>query len=131
MPSRAKRLCRHVGCPELVERGYCEKHSKPMEAREPFKRLDEKKTDEQRAFYRSRRWTETSKSHRQSEPLCRSCKTSGRVKEGEMVHHSPELQVLIQNGLDPFNDKYLVTLCNSCHLEELRKKKSQPVRLGF
>jgi 5-methylcytosine-specific restriction endonuclease McrA len=125
MAQRAKRLCRHVGCSALVDLGYCELHARPAGPRESFKRLDEKKTNDQRSFYSSRRWTETSRSHRRNEPLCRACKSVGKVTAGEMVHHDPELEILLQNGFDPFDDKYLVTLCNNCHLAELRKKKAR------
>jgi hypothetical protein len=40
-----------------------------------------------------------------------------------MVHHNPSREELLAAGLNPFDDKYLETLCNWHHLEELRRKR--------
>ena len=117
---RAKSICTYAGCSTLIVIGSrCELH--PYESMR--KRLDKKKTVEARSFYSSSRWTKTSLNHRKIEPLCRSCKGKGRVTEGVLVHHNPERQDLIAQGLDPFDHKYLETLCFNCHQSELRDKK--------
>ncbi len=118
---RAKSICTHYGCSALVSSGSrCELH--------PYKTmrevLDKKKTPEARSFYSSGRWTKTSLEHRKMEPLCRSCKKKGRTTEGTLVHHNPERQDLIEAGLDPFDHKYLETLCFNCHQGELRDKRN-------
>lgn len=128
MPSRAKSICRRVGCNALIDRpGYCPAHTiDPREkARENFRALDERKTDEQKAFYSSAAWTQASRRHRANDPLCSRCRERGIIQAGQLVHHNPPLDELIARGLNPLDDRYLETLCNRCHLEELRGKKCQ------
>jgi len=125
MANRPYTLCRHPGCSALVERpGYCAAHKNDMPDRGGFKRLDERKTDEARAFYASRRWTAASIAHREREPLCRRCKARGQVVPAQMVHHNPPVEILVARGLSPYDDAYLESLCNRCHLAELRAKKN-------
>jgi len=122
MPTKALRPCARIGCPELVSGGmYCAKHKASHAP--GFRALDNNKTDEQRKFYSSRKWTETSKSHRQLEPLCLRCKAAGRIVPAQMVHHNPPVEELIAQGLSPYDHLYLESLCNRCHLEELRQKR--------
>lgn len=125
MPSRALRPCRVPGCPNLVSSGYCPAHisNQQQETKARFSILDRKKTPEQIQFYRSKLWTEVSRLHRTNEPLCRECKANGRIVTATLVHHEPDLQTLLERGLNPFNDKYLVSLCESCHQKELRRKR--------
>ena len=85
-----------------------------------FSALDERKTIEEKRFYRSSRWTRASRLHRIREPLCRYCAEHGRIRKGELVHHEPDLRIIVQRNLNPFDDRYLVTLCNDCHMAELR-----------
>jgi len=84
-----------------------------------------RKTPEQRRFYSSAAWTEASRRHRRAEPLCRRCLAAGRVVAGELVHHNPPLDKLLLLGLNPLSDEYLETLCNRCHMGELRAKRSR------
>ncbi|MDR2593010.1 MAG: hypothetical protein LBC59_09475 [Chitinispirillales bacterium] len=128
MPNRPLSPCRKQGCSNLVPQGgtgYCPTHAHVAKAdvREGFSALDRKKTPEQKAFYSSTRWTETSLKHRQLEPLCRRCKAKGRVVAAEMVHHNPPVDVLLREGKSPFDHQYLESLCNDCHLGELRLKR--------
>ncbi|GBU21093.1 hypothetical protein R80B4_00982 [Fibrobacteres bacterium R8-0-B4] len=128
MPNRPLTPCRRPGCPALLERpGYCPDH-RPDAApeRAAFAALDRAKTDESKAFYASRRWTAASKRHREFEPLCRRCRAKGRVVPAEMVHHNPPVEALLALGLSPYDDRYLESLCNNCHLEELRAKRGPP-----
>jgi len=122
MPARAKSMCRKAGCPNLVDKpGYCPQHT--PDSRAPFRRLDERKTEEHRLFYSGRRWTETSRQHRMMEPLCRRCKAAGKVVAADMVHHNPPREELIARGINPYDHDYLESLCNWHHLEELRAKR--------
>jgi 5-methylcytosine-specific restriction protein A len=106
-----------------VERpGYCPAHRRGRPS--GFDALDRRKTDESRSFYASRRWTEASRRHRQTEPLCRRCRAAGKIVPAQMVHHNPPVEHLLSQGLSPYDDRYLESLCNNCHLEELRKKKT-------
>ena len=126
MPERALSPCKKPGCPNLVRgRGYCPDHQQKIDARKRFDYLNARKTPEQKRFYSSRAWTYASKSHRAKEPLCERCKERGIVKAAELVHHDPPLNVLWARKLNPYSDKYLVSLCNRCHLDDLRAKRGR------
>lgn len=117
---KAKSICTYIGCSKLVSSGSrCSDH--------PYERmrdkLDSKKTPEAKAFYSSWKWTKTSREHRQLEPLCVRCKEYDIVTQGVLVHHNPEREELIAQNLDPFDHKYLETLCFNCHQKELRAKR--------
>lgn len=118
---KAKKICTYPGCNALTDNGSrCPEH--------PYKtirqRLDRTKTDEDRRFYSSRKWTQTSLKHREIEPLCRRCRADGYVVQGTLVHHNPDRKELIAKGLSPFDHEYLETLCFSCHQKELRAKQN-------
>ena len=120
------RPCKQPGCPNLVKSGYCEKHVKykpENPKRKGFEKLDKKKSLKEIRFYRSSKWTKTSVVHRVHEPLCRRCRERGVIKAAEMVHHCPDLKTLWELHKNPYDHKYLVSLCNRCHLEDLRKKR--------
>ena len=124
---RGYRPCKHPGCPALIEKsGYCEQHAAQhiTDRRESFKKLDERKTPEQKKFYSSASWTAASLQHRRIEPLCRKCKAAGLVEYKKLaVHHNPSYDFLIAHGLNPLSDEYLETICVKHHMEELRKKR--------
>jgi hypothetical protein len=125
--NRALRICRNVGCTALVASGYCAEHQNRGEEiiRNRFKKIESKKTPEQRKFYSSLRWTECSRIHRIHEPLCRKCKTMGRIIPATLTHHNPSREVLIHNGLSPFDDKFLESSCFNCHQKELTTKQQE------
>jgi len=137
MPNRPLIPCRKQGCHNLVPQdgtGYCPAHTHIAKeiVRDNFSTLDRKKTPEQRAFYSSKRWVETSQKHRRFEPLCRRCKANGRIVAAQMVHHNPPVEVLLREGKSPYDHRYLESLCNDCHLGELRKKrKNHPADTPF
>lgn len=122
---RAKTICKRHGCTELVDGfGYCDKHlGDNKKASESLRGLDAKKTPEQKRFYSSNAWTQASLRHRQGEPMCRRCYDKGLRVIGTLVHHNPPLDELVRRGLNPTDDEYLETLCDHCHLEELRNKR--------
>lgn len=128
--NRAKVICKYPGCPELLDSpGYCPRHTISREEkiarnRARFAPQDNKKTPDQRRFYSSKAWTETSKNHRILEPLCRRCREAGKVVPGALVHHNPPREFLVANGLNPLDERFLETLCISCHQRELREKKT-------
>lgn len=115
-----------MGCRNLVHGpGYCPEHAPAAEAeaKARFKSLDNRVPEHLRAFYRSARWTAVSALHRQRKPLCRRCKSEGRIVCGELAHHNPPLEELLRAGKNPFDDQYLETLCHNCHQKELRAKR--------
>jgi len=127
MPDRPLTPCRRPGCPALLAKpGYCPEHQPAAEERRlPFIALDEAKTSESIKFYASRRWTEVSRRHRRAEPLCRRCRARGLAVAAQMVHHNPPVEELRARGLSPYDDAYLESLCNRCHLDELRAKRGR------
>jgi 5-methylcytosine-specific restriction protein A len=125
LPNRAQFPCRHPGCASLLPRpGFCPAH-RPEAVRSGFAALEARKTDAARAFYSSKRWTDASLRHRNKEPLCRRCRAAGRIVSAQMVHHNPPVEELVAKGLSPFDERFLESLCNDCHLTELRKKKNK------
>lgn len=119
---RPKSICNHPGCTALIPApGYCSAHTKDKSA--PFRKLDERKTDEAKRFYASSRWRKTSEAHRRNEPLCRRCRAAGFVVPGTLVHHNPPRETLMARGLSPYDPQHLETLCDWHHLQELRAKR--------
>lgn len=126
MPERSLRPCKVMGCLRLVDGpGYCAEHAAgaAAEAKSRFKVLDNRVPDHIREFYHKSKWTEASALHRCREPLCRRCKNEGRVVCGELTHHNPPLEELLRTGKNPYDDRYLETLCHNCHQKELRAKR--------
>ena len=125
MPNRPLKPCLKMGCNNLTKSGYCDAHSHIQKQRikEAFGLLDRKKTPESKAFYASRRWIKCSIEYRRIEPLCRRCKAKGIIKAAQMVHHNPEVKTLLEQGLRPYDHQYLESLCNDCHLGELRARR--------
>jgi len=116
--NRLSSICKYNGCNELVPApGYCKEHHSEgvKKKRESWADADAKKSPEAKAFYADPRWTRASKRHRRQEPLCRQCKKEGWTTKGQMVHHEPSREKIVEMGGNPFADRYLVTLCNSCH----------------
>lgn len=123
MSMRSKTICRRMGCNTLVATpGYCSEHHKE---RGSFKQLDEAKDPRTEKFYHGYRWRVTSENFREmpEHALCEECHEKGLIIAVQMVHHEPELTELWKRGLNPYDHKYLHSLCNNCHLAELRGKK--------
>ncbi len=111
-------ICKHIGCNNLISTpGYCKEHISEgiKKKRQSWADADAKKTPEAKAFYTDPRWTRASQRHRREEIWCRQCKKEGRKTVGQMVHHEPSREKLVEMGLNPFADRFLVTLCKSCH----------------
>ena len=115
---RATKLCKKAGCPNLAttDNGYCQNHD-----HKKFDDLTAKKEEWKKKFYSSWKWRKKSLDHRRKEPFCRRCLP--RKVVGDLVHHNPELSELVEEGLDPFDDQYLETLCHEHHQVELNRKK--------
>jgi 5-methylcytosine-specific restriction enzyme A len=118
VPDLPKRICRRVGCQELVTRGYCPKHINLIS-----KKFQQSHLSKHASFYATRTWAETSRQHRAAEPLCRRCKAEGIIRVAKLVHHHPPLEMLLQKRLNPYDDRYLESLCMACHNKELTLKQ--------
>jgi len=125
MPQRAMTQCKHAGCTALVqERGYCPAHTIDFEAkkRERFEKIDARKTPESKQFYSSTAWQQARADHLIKEPLCRKCKADGKIRIGNIVHHEPDYNTLISQGLSPLASECLETICMPHHQQELQRK---------
>ncbi len=71
-------------------------------------------------FYDTGRWRKLTVRHRQEEPLCRSCKSRGIIKAGNLVDHI----VAINFGGDEWDEDNLQTLCHSCHQAKRQREKN-------
>lgn len=123
--NRALRMCLKSGCGTLVQQGYCDKHRhiQIQKQRLSWEELSKHKTEESKKFYSSSRWTQCSVVHRSREPLCRRCKAEGKIAVAEIVHHNPAREILIERGLNPYDDRWLESLCFDHHQQELRKRR--------
>ena len=103
-PSRLKRPCNHPGCPELVEKGYCEKHKRERAQRYDKARGNFRERGYSSSWDKLRQWFIT------QNPLCHDCLERGDVTPGTAVHHIKHKE---DGGTDaPEN---LMTLCHRCH----------------
>lgn len=127
MADRPFTHCKKTNCFNLTndKTGYCYEHKylHKEKIKKNFERLDKKKTPEQIKFYHSIAWRKVSEKVRRQEPFCRRCKASGYLVPAVLVHHNPEVDILISQGLSPYDEKYLEPLCHNCHQQDLRKKQ--------
>jgi 5-methylcytosine-specific restriction protein A len=116
--------CKIPGCPNLVRSGYCDIHKEfdtvYITNRNAFNKLDKKKTKESIAFYNSRAWKKVSINYRKLHPICEQCEKKNIIIKAQLVHHKKKLQDIWKDKQNPLSYKYLESLCNNCHLAELR-----------
>ncbi len=113
MPYKAKKPCRHPGCPELVKgtEMYCEKH-KPLHARPASER-----------GYDSR-WQKASKAYLRENPLCAECLRHGKYTQATVVDHV----VPHRGNQELFRDSAnWQPLCKPCHDRKTGREDSRPV----
>lgn len=127
MPIKYSTVCNHPGCNAIAisDSRYCNLHiidNKEL-IRKNFDLLKKKSSQREIDFYNSVGWKNCSIQYRKNNTLCKHCYDKGIISISQMVHHNPPLLLLLEKGLNPFSDKCLVSLCNNCHLEELRKKR--------
>lgn len=121
--------CKLPGCPNLVDSGYCDIHKafqpEYITNRKAFDKLDEKKSIESINFYNSRAWKKTSKNFRKLHPYCEQCEKNNIIVRAQLVHHKKRLQEIWKDKDNPLSYKFLESLCNKCHLAELRMYKKR------
>jgi len=107
MVMRAKSICRHAGCHQLVDvSGYCEKHES----------LHQKSADAKRGSAASRGynavWRKARATFLKREPLCAECARQGRTVGATVVDH-----IIPHKGdQDVFWDtSNWQSLCKPCH----------------
>ena len=111
MALRAKRPCRHPGCPALVDNGYCDKHKA-------------KQWNRHRANFRDRgydsRWDKVRGLKVKLNPLCEECSKINHVAHVEIVHHIIPVDLLRQVNRDDliYDMDNLKSDCRQCHGKE-------------
>jgi hypothetical protein len=118
----AKWICRVVGCnATIASPGYCPTHKRNETDR--FKDLG--KAPGSRAFYSGMEWRRTSLAFRELHPLCAEHEARGMIRQADLVDHIEEREALIARGEDPYDFKYLRSLCHACHNRKLRERQSR------
>lgn len=110
MPRRAKRPCKHPGCPGLADAGqqYCAEHA-PTAAAEQNRRIDSARPSAYRRGYDGR-WQRVRRMKLSANPLCEECLQSGlTVPAAEVDHITP----LAAGGTHAMSN--LRSLCKPCH----------------
>lgn len=106
MPRKAKRPCRHRGCPQLTDSpsGYCPEHEKQQQQHyDKYFRVEHNK----RYGYS---WRKLRARFLNAHPLCEQCRLQGRYTMATEVHH---IKPLADGGTNDTNN--LMALCKSCH----------------
>ena len=89
--------------------GYCDKHRK--EAFKLQKQTVSIDYKERNRFYQRKAWKTLRLSHLNSEPLCRACRTVGKLVAAAVVDH---IIPITEGGAD-LDDANLQSLCKPCH----------------
>ena len=116
MPRKAKRPCRHPGCPNLTDERYCEEH-KALHPIHPARPSASK-----RGY--SSKWQRISKAYLRKHMLCVRCLANGKYTSATVVDH-----IIPHRG-----DKSLFwdksnwqALCKPCHDRKTWLEDSHPV----
>ena len=116
MPYKAKRPCKHPGCPNLTDRDYCREHLKEYN----YEYNHYHRAPDTNSRYGAA-WRKIRARYVEQHPLCELCLKNGRVVPVEEVHH---IVPLADGGTNDFAN--LMSLCKSCHsaitLGETNKK---------
>ena len=112
---KPKVACKFPRCPELVNRGYCEKH----------KKLGEYPSGDYHHLYESQRWIRYRKLFIAQHPLCVKCKAEGRIVPADVVDH-----IMPHKGDRDFfwNTDNHQALCYSCHRIKTAQESGWNVR---
>lgn len=109
---RPMKSCATPGCPEIVPRGRCARHSRSYDAT--------RRPDAATRGYDSR-WQKVARAVRAQSPLCVRCQRQGRIVPAAVADHIIPIE---QGGavLDPSNLQALCTRCNVVKGYEDRKR---------
>ena len=113
MAMRALRPCKKIGCPNLVESGYCAEHAYMQSnyTKQAHRQYDATRgTSRERGYDHD--WERVRAAKLSRSPLCEDCFERGIYIPAAQVHHIkkvkdfPELRLSMDN---------LRSLCESCH----------------
>lgn len=105
MAMKPLRPCRHPGCGELVEQGYCEAHK-------PQKASRSAEAQSWRWMYQTDTWKQLRAHQLLREPFCRECAKHRRRTKATDADHVFDHKGDWSRFSDPEN---LESLCHSCH----------------
>lgn len=77
------------------------------------------KTADERKFYGSQRWRETSERHRKQEPFCRQCQSEGRISLAAITDHITP----IRQGGARWDASNFQSLCRRCDQQKRRRER--------
>lgn len=118
MPNKPLRPCRHAGCCELTDAGYCPAH---MPRRSGGERSAEAKAWHR--LYSLPQWTEELRpAQLLRQPWCEECAKHGRRTRATDVDHIQEHCGDLALFLDPGN---LQSLCHRCHSSKTLRSMQQ------
>jgi len=72
-----------------------------------------KYSQQDKAFYNSKKWRQKSRKYKELYPYCEVCLKENMKKPSEIVHHITP----ISQGGDPFDPNNLLAICKQCHSE--------------
>ncbi len=100
MPSRPQKFCHYPGCPNLVEKGYCDDHHYIVEEQEARSKARPKKTDPAKAkqydrarkgtyheLYNKKEWRNARRDYLIKNPFCVICLTKNKQAIANTVDH--------------------------------------------
>ncbi|NIT55854.1 MAG: HNH endonuclease, partial [Aliifodinibius sp.] len=100
--NKPKRPCRHYGCPNLVDKGFCPEHAKKHN----------REYDRQRGTAHERGydadWQKFREYYLRKHPVCKMCK-----RAATLIHHKTPLS----QGGNKYDNNNLMSLCTSCHVK--------------
>lgn len=98
----------------LAKPGYCDQHRKQVYIAQKQVVNDDYK--ERNRFYQRKAWKLARQERLTIEPLCRHCKSNGKIVEATHVDHI----VPITSGGAELEQWNLQSLCKSCHERKTR-----------
>lgn len=112
MPRKAKKPCKHPGCPKLTEGKYCEDH-KPLYPDRPSR--------ESRGY--TPKWRRIRAAYLRKHPLCVKCLAAGRYVQATVVDH-----IIPHRGDEHlmWDESNYQALCKPCHDRKTWTEDSNP-----
>ena len=105
MPSRSKRPCKGIGCPALVDSGYCDKCQPKAHKAD----RDARGSAQERGY--DWQWKQARDMFLRGNPLCAQCEQKGIMRAAVLVDHIIPLAM----GGDRLSESNLQSLCADHH----------------